>query len=556
MAGRPSLYPALILSAALGVVSPALARAQAIGDIRPGFDAGAFPNSPSRAPAASPEDNSPPTRPDEVTGAGTAFAPADQASPIAGADTTGAGGDGVESTAPNYGKARRKKSKLYRPDPKGSPPLPALVPYRGAPGPQRRALNPVPSKDDVDPAQPGPSFAVIQSPQRPRRPLPDPEPFAPIGVRVGELRVLPFVETSSGYETNPNQAGGGSKPSSVLRVSGGLDVNSDFSRSAVTAALRGGYSDFPSNSTANRPDFSGIVDGRIDVTRNDTINVEGRLTIATQTPGSSFLAVPNSAFLTNRPTITSEGASIGGTHVFNRLALTLRGTVDRTQYGDGTQSDGTSVPYSRDDYNDYGIVLRAAYEVSPALGPFAEAAFDQRVHDAVIDISGFARDSVGGAAKVGSTFELTRLLTGTASAGYADRHYADGRLPNLRGPTVDGALVYTATPLTTVTLRAATTLAETTLPGASGAISRNVSLEVAHALFRNFTISGIATYQPNQYQGVSVDETFTQFTLKGAYSFSREVQLIGSASRQKLSSSLPGSSFEDNIFLLGIRLQR
>ena len=107
-----------------------------------------------------------------------------------------------------------------------------------------------------------------------------------------------------------------------------------------------------------------------------------------------------------------------------------------------------------------------------------------------------------------------------------------------------------------MTLRAATTLSETTLGGASGAISRLVSLEIAHVFFRHFTLSGIATYQPDEYEGIPVHDTFTSFTLKGAYAFSRDVSLIASASQQNLSSSLSGSSFHDAIFLVGVRLQR
>ena len=53
-----------------------------------------------------------------------------------------------------------------------------------------------------------------------------------------------------------------------------------------------------------------------------------------------------------------------------------------------------------------------------------------------------------------------------------------------------------------------------------------------------------------------MQEAFTQFTLKGAYSFNREVQLIASASQQNLQSSLLGSGFKDSIFLVGVRVQR
>ena len=269
-----------------------------------------------------------------------------------------------------------------------------------------------------------------------------------------------------------------------------------------------------------------------------------------------MLAVPNSVFIVTRPLIASEGATVGAAHRFNRLVLDLRGTFDRTQYGDALQSDGTIFRFSQDNYNDYGVVARASYELTPEIVPFVETGFDQRVRDNPVDLSGFFRDSNGVVGRAGSSFRVAGLFTGTLSAGYADRHYADSRLVNLRGPTADGSIVYAATPLTTVTLRASTTLAETTLAGASGAISRLVSLEVAHVFFRRFTLSGIAAYQPNEYQGVAVHEVFTQFTLKGAYSLSREIQLIGSVSEQNLTSSLVGNSFRDTIFLAGLRLQR
>ncbi len=534
---------ALVLAASVALAPFCAGVAAQTLDLRGGDDPAARDGSPFAAPLAQDGGRPPAVR--------RSRSDADEAVPAKAAATPDDPG------APNYGRPRVRKAKLYRPNPKSSPPLSPLVPYRGAPGQPKGQLNPVaPPANAVDPARPAPTVAVIPSPARLRRPPAEDDPFAPLGVNAGPLRLFPFVEASTGYETNPNQTTAGVRASPVLRANGGLDLRSDFSAHSLTASLRGGYSDFPRNSAADRPDASGLVDGRIDVTRDDHIDLEGRFTIATQTPGSPLLAVPGSVFITNRPTIVSEGATLGGTHTFNRLSLGLRATFDRTQYGDATQSDGTQFRFSQDDYNDYGLIARAAYEVTPGLIPFLEAGGDARVRDEAVDLSGYFRDSRGVMARLGSTFEFSRLLTGTASGGYAERRYDDPRLRELRGPTFDGTLVYTFSPLTTVTLRGATTLSETTLAGASGAISRSVSLELAHTFFRNFTVGGIATYQVNQYQGASVNETFTQGTLKAAYGFSREVQLIASAARQRLDSSLLGSSYTDNIFLVGVRLQR
>ncbi len=544
-------HRALHVAVALAIVAPsANAQAQSLG-LRGSDSAGGFPTSPSDAPSYVPDSNAPPSLEASPSDADSALPPATDATP---STTTS---QDVDDTGPNYGKPRKKKPKLYSPNPKTSVPLAPLVPYRGAPGPQQRLLNPVPVlKTIVDPTLPGPTVAVLQSPLRLKRVLVEDDPFAPVGVRIGTLRLLPFVETSAGYESNPNQVNIGVKPSLDLRVDGGAAVASDFSSGSLTANLRGGYSEFPANPTANRPDFNGIVDGRIDVTRRDTIDLEARALVATQTPGSPLLAVPGSVYITNRPTITSEGATLGATHLFNRLSIGLRTTFDRTQYGDATQSDGSIYRYSQDNFNDYGVVGRASYELTPGLIPFTEVGFDDRVRDNAIDLSGYARDSTGVFARAGSILEFGRVITGSLSAGYADRHYADARLPNLRGPTLDGSVVYAVTPITTVTFRASTTLAETTLPGASGAISRLVSVELAHVFFRNFTVSGIVTYQPNEYQGVAVHEAFSSETLKAAYAFNREVSLIATASHQQLSSSLTYSAFKDNVILLGVRLQR
>ncbi len=554
-------YRALATAASLAAVAvawPALAQQVEQGDdlgLRSGFDSG-FPTSPSNVQPTSPENDSPPAPP---------LAPAGVEPPRSGAelDSATSPSSDDDQTGPNYGKPKKKRPllyssgrKLYTPNPDTSPPLPALVPYRGAPG-TRRTLNPEPpsAPNGADQAQPAPTVAVIPTYKRVRKPIPEDLPFAPTGVQVGELRLLPYFEGSTGYETNPNQVRAGVKASPVLRAEGGLDVASDSSNNSLTGSLHGGYSEFPANSNANRPDATGVVDSRIDVTRNDQINLEGRFSVSTQTPGSPLLAVPNSVYITNRPTIVTEGATVGAAHTFNRLTLGLKGTFDRTEYGNATQSDGTTYEFSQDNYNDYGIVARATYEVTPAFSPFIEAGGDSRVRDNAVDLSGYYRDSVGVLARAGAQVEFSRLLTGTISAGYADRHYADQRLGDLRGPTVDAALIYTATPLTSVKLTASTTLSETTLPGSSGAISRAISLEVDHQLFRNFTLSGIATYQPNQYQGIVVNEAYTTFTLKGAYSFTRDVQLVATASRQNLNSTL-GDGFRDYIFLTGIRLQR
>lgn len=260
--------------------------------------------------------------------------------------------------------------------------------------------------------------------------------------------------------------------------------------------------------------------------------------------------------MTGRPIIMTYGASAGATHTTGRLETTATALVDSTEFEDGRLGGGGIARFSRDNYNAIGLRGRAAYELTPGIRPFVEATVDSRHRDNPVDGAGFSRNSTGLAARVGSTFELTRTLTGEISVGYLTRSYADARLQDLRGASVDAALIWSASPLTTVTLRAVTTANETTIPNASGAISRRGTVEINHALLRNFSIGAVGLWQNNSYQGISLNEDLMSGTLRADYNLTRTVVVRGSFTHERLKSSLAGADYTANVFLLGLRLQR
>ena len=96
--------------------------------------------------------------------------------------------------------------------------------------------------------------------------------------------------------------------------------------------------------------------------------------------------------------------------------------------------------------------MRASYEVFPGVKPFVEVGADTRKHELQFDRDGYQRDSQAFTPKVGTTFEITRKLTGEISVGYLMRHYQDPDLQDLRGVIFDASLKWEATGLTTATL--------------------------------------------------------------------------------------------------------
>ena len=237
---------------------------------------------------------------------------------------------------------------------------------------------------------------------------------------------------------------------------------------------------------------------------------------------------------TEHPLVSTFGATLGGAQKFGDLTLALHGTWDRTDYQSVTGLDLAS-----DDFNDWGLRGRVSYRLTEAISPFVELDADARRYDSPLDYTGYDRNSDGWQGLAGATLAFTRLLTGEASFGYGARSYADARLPNFGGPLVDASLIWSVTPLTTVTGKAQTTLGDAVVAGASGAITRTYSLDVAHELTRAVTLGATASWAGDNYVGVTQRDSNTTLALRAEYHISRDLVLKASASRQAYHRTSP-----------------
>jgi hypothetical protein len=276
-----------------------------------------------------------------------------------------------------------------------------------------------------------------------------------------------------------------------------------------------------------------------------------RLRVATDNPGS-----PNiQAGLARYPVYTTLGGTFGVDQNFNRLQLSAGGTVDRTVYQFSKLTDGTSTSNDDRNFNQFGGVGRVSYDLSPRLKPFGEIEGDSRVHDLQFDRSGFRRDSSGGYAKAGTSFEFTRLLTGEISVGYALRDYVDPRLNRLQGLLTSASLTWTATPLTTARFYSDTWIGETTLPGVSGVLTHVYTVEVDHDFRRWLTAIGKFTYGTLDYQGDNRrDKTYTA-SADVIYKMNRNLWIKGTLRRDVLDSNIARNSTASTVVMLGVRLQ-
>lgn len=384
-----------------------------------------------------------------------------------------------------------------------------------------------------------------------RRPIPIDDGYAPLGIRVGSFTVLPAFTQYVGYDSNPDQTTKRlARGSAALRSEGEVAFRSDWSAHELSGELRGGYSNFPQADEASRPNGAGTVRLKIDVNRDLRLDAEGRFLVDTQRAGSPDLQ----AAVASRPIVATYGTSLGATQSFNRLQVSLRGSVDRSEYEDARLAGGQVLSQSDRNLNQYGLRLRTAYEISPVITPFVDVLADTRVYDVLRDQSGIRRDSDGVAVTAGASFALTKFVTGEVSAGIQRRTYADPALKPIDAPLVNAALIWSLSPLTTVRFNAVTGVTETTVPGSSGVLTDAATLEVQHDLLRNLSITLGGALLSNDYQGARIKETGFSASARLDYRFNRWLTFRGSYVYQQIDSSVAGSSFKDSTVLFGLRV--
>ncbi|MGH1591595.1 outer membrane beta-barrel protein [Methylobacterium phyllosphaerae] len=384
------------------------------------------------------------------------------------------------------------------------------------------------------------------------RAIPTDPAFAPIGYQIGTFTVLPTFAQSVGYDSNPDQTNRQlAKGSAAFRTDATVDFRSNWSSSSLQGSLRGSYLETPQNEAASRPAADGTVRLRIDAERDLHIDAEGRFLVDTQRTSSANLQAVTA---TSRPLLAVYGGSLGATETFNRLSVTLRGSIDRSEFDNAQLANGTTIDQSDRNLNQYSLQLRTAYEINPDFSPFIDLLGDTRVYDRRIDASGVRRDSDGIALAFGTSIGLGRALTGEISAGIQHRTYVDPTLRDINAPLLNAALVWAASPLTTVRLTAATGVTETTIPGSSGVLTEVATLEVQHDLMRNLSIVLGGSYLKNDYQNSTIRENGFSATARLDYHFNRWLTLRGTYLYQKFDSTVAGSSFQENTFLLGLRV--
>ena len=338
-------------------------------------------------------------------------------------------------------------------------------------------------------------------PPRRRRVVED--PYAPTGIDLGAFQLFPTLEIGS--VTTSNVARNSTPESDVgLRLKPGLKLESDWVRhqlrfSAAADVLR--YLDNNDLATTN-----GSVDSalRLDIRRDTRADLAASYSLTST--GAENSEVPDTAIGARVDHTLAASAAL--THNWGALEGTAKLGLTRNLFGDVALVGGGSEDNSDRAYTEVSASLRGSLKTGALLQPFAEVAYEPRLHDKKSDRNGLKRNSQGLRLSAGLSFADDPIWTGDIAATLQLRKYADDSLDSMLAPGITANLNWQPTDLTRFEFNSGLSLAETVSAGSSATRSWNGGISMVHALRENIDFTaGIAVTLDNTNAGNSLSTT-------------------------------------------------
>jgi hypothetical protein len=411
-----------------------------------------------------------------------------------------------------------------------------------------------------------PNALPPSAPQAPR------SAYDPIGLRLGDFFWFPRAELDEAYNSNVFATPTSPTYDLITALTPSFDLLSIFPRNALNlhgSSLLQVYADHPAQNTQD-----GFVsaDGRIDVTAGSSLYGNAQVAHQHISYGS-----PNSPGNIAQPVtywdyIANAGYRQGG----RRFSYQVDIGVEAAQYNAAPLVGGGVSPQSFQDATVSTAAVRASYEIIPDYLGYI------RVADSLYD---YWHTAPGGTranfstyrADVGLQIRPRHLISGEAYAGYLIQQPAQSSFGSTSTPDFGGRLTWSITQLTTLSLTGLMTfntgtpgsttgtLSSTTatpgsttfIPASAGNsyLSRTIAANADHELLRNVLVNLNATYGNFTFQGITRTDNFFIIGAGLRYLVNRNLFLGGSYLFTQYTSTIPRSSYNQNILTLRVGTQ-
>ncbi|AZO21936.1 MULTISPECIES: outer membrane beta-barrel protein [unclassified Mesorhizobium] len=380
---------------------------------------------------------------------------------------------------------------------------------------------------------------------------PEDDPFAAPGIKVGTFVFRPTLEQGFTATSNADASSGGSSAvlsETALRFS----ATSDWRENS---AVIDGYGIFRNTLSGQKiNDARGRIEGQLNVDLDHDLRAIAKL---------GYEAVPESASspdaiagVTSQPLRQTVDGSLGVEKDVGKMRYTLTGAVTHDFYGDAKLSDGTVLSQKDRDSTLYSATLRAGYQVSPAITPFAEVEAGRRVYDLRLDSNGYERSSTRLGARAGLELDMDDKLSGEFSVGWLREAIDDDRLPANAGPYVNADLKWSPERGTIIGLTGRTTIESTTAAGESGDVLYSGRLTGERQIRASLTANSALGLDWRDYTGSDGHDLILSAEAGLTWWLNRYAGLTTRVRTEKLTSNLTGRDYVANSVYLGLKVQR
>ncbi|TZG25837.1 outer membrane beta-barrel protein [Sphingomonas montanisoli] len=380
----------------------------------------------------------------------------------------------------------------------------------------------------------------------------------PVGAHFGSFTFFPKLEGAVLYDDNI-YALETKTSDTIFRLSPSARLVGDFGRDNFTLTSSLDRLFYSKRETENRTDWRVNASNRYEIAAKTNFGVSAGFANLHEDRGD-----PNATTTNVSPTLykrTSAGVSL--TRDLARLRAGIRLNYAYMNYYDARQIGGGVTTNNDRDRSTYGADVKLAYMFSPGYGAMVTFGYDKVDYRLQLDDVGFNRSSEGWRVLAGVQFELSRLLTGSATAGYVRRTYDDARYRPTNRLNFNVGLDWNVTELTLVNLTVNRGIEETVAPGYSGFVASTYAVRVEHELLRSLKLSTTARYVQNNYvrtRGATVprrEEKYYGASIGARYDFNRNLYaVVGYDWNKKTSTAVgAGSEFNRNKVSLSVGLQ-
>lgn len=377
----------------------------------------------------------------------------------------------------------------------------------------------------------------------------DPDPFDPVGIRVGTFVLRPSITQQIAHE---NQHIGGAKLSRTFsRTQFNGELESDWSRHQLTIngehvldnTLRGTGAENPSTSVngALRLDLSSVT------TANFTLGYQYGQENQTDANAVDNAVAQSELHLYN--------ASASVSRIFGSWRGTAGISGGRSTYGPVELTNGTELSQAERDANNYTVTLRAGVDIGAAYLPFVEAEFGQILYDEPMDASGFARSSQTYGLRTGIAADFGEKYKGEISAGYVQRNIDDTRLAPIQAFTLDSAATWSPRRGTDVVMGLSTSLSDSTTANEPGSVYYAATAEISHELSANLVANASGVVGWRDYVGTTPNQIVYGAGAGFTWWLSRYFGIDGDVSFDRTVTD--GGDTDDELSIgIGIKIQR